>query len=214
MFFAVSALASVHFLLKTRGTVLEQATWVYMLMLVMSLILLLWLRIYYGQAGDLVDYDENLKRSHLPILFGSVAAIAIISSVIVRTFTQSAIYVPRPGALLSAAPLSTAALIDDLLYNFVLVAPAEETVKLMAMLTMYRRTRNMPLSVGFPVGVWAVLHAYQAYLGTLMPILVFSAFLSGLVLFAVLKYTESLENAIIAHGLYNSIVILTSLMWA
>ncbi|MEM2922475.1 MAG: hypothetical protein QXF26_09200, partial [Candidatus Bathyarchaeia archaeon] len=140
VFFAVSALASVHFLLKTRGTVLEQATWVYMLMLVMSLILLLWLRLYHGEAGDLVDYDENLKRSHLPILFGSVAAIVMINSVIVSMYARSAIYVPRPGALLSEVPLSTAALVDDLLYNFVLVAPAEEAVKLMAMLTIYRRT--------------------------------------------------------------------------
>lgn len=211
VFFAVAGLAAVHFLLKTKGTVMEQATWLYVLMLLIALVMLLWLRLYHGERGDLVDYDENLRRDHLLFLFGSVVAIAILSSLLVRAFARSALYVPRPGQLLSLDVSSAAAVIDDLLYNFVLVAPAEETVKLMGMLVIYRKTGNEPVSVAIPVGIWAALHAYQAYLGAMMPVLVLSAFLSGVVLYAVLRYTRSLENAIIAHGLYNSIVVLASL---
>jgi len=210
VFFTVAALAAVHFLLKTKGTLMEQATLLYVLMLLIALIILLWLRVYNGEQGDLVDYDENLRRDHLPILFGSVAAIAVLGSMLVRAFTRSALYIPRPSQLLSLSMSPTAALIDDLLYNFVLVAPSEETVKLMGMLTLYRQTENEVVSVAFPVGIWAALHAYHAYTGPLQGVLVFSAFLSGLVLYAVLKYTSSLENAILAHSLYNCLVVLSS----
>jgi len=130
--------------------------------------------------------------------------------VLVSSFTRSAIYVPRPGSLLSMGQQSTAALVDDLLYNVVLVAPAEESMKLVGILALYRRTKNTPVSVAAPTGFWAVLHSYQAYQGTLMPILVLSAFISGLILFLVLKYTRSLLNAQIAHAGFNSIVVLMS----
>jgi membrane protease YdiL (CAAX protease family) len=214
VFNAVTGLAAVHFLIKTRGTPMEQPTWVYLLIWVMSLILLLWLRLYHGERGDLTDYDENLRRDHLPILLGSVFALLVVNSLAVSGLLRSVLYIPRPGLALNLNQLSLASLVDDLLYNFVLVAPAEESVKLMGMLTLYRKTGNTALSVGLPVGVWAVLHAYQAYVGEMMPALVLGAFVSGLVLFAVLKYTSSLENAMIAHGLYNSVVILSSLLRA
>jgi membrane protease YdiL (CAAX protease family) len=214
VFYAIACLAAVHFLLKTKDTVLEQATWFYVLTFAFSLIILLWLRVYHGEKGDVVDYDENLKRDHLPFLFGSVAGIAILSSLLVRTFAPSALYVPRPGQLLSLSVSPTAAIIDDLLYNFVLVAPSEECVKLMGILVLYRKTGNELISSALPVGIWAALHAYQAYVGSMMPILLVSAFLSGLILYAVLKYTSSLENAILSHGLYNSLVVVASLMWA
>jgi membrane protease YdiL (CAAX protease family) len=213
VFFTVAGLAAVHFLLKTKGTLMEQATLLYVLMLLIALIILLWLRVYNGEQGDLVDYDENLRRDHLPILFGSVAAIAVLSSMLVRAFTRSALYIPRPSQLLSLNVSPTAALIDDLLYNFVLVAPSEETVKLMGMLTLYRKTGNELVSVAFPVGIWAALHAYHAYLGELMPVLVICAFLSGLILYMVLKYTQSLENSILSHAIYNSLVVLSTVVF-
>lgn len=210
VFNVFTGLAAVHFLLKTIGTPMEEGTWIYTLMWIMSLVLLLWLRVYGGERGDVVDYDENLRREHLPWIFGGLAGIIVVSTVIVSAAAgamRSVLYVPRPSALLSGLPVS-ATLVDDLLYNFVLVAPAEETVKLMGILTLYRKTGNEIISVCVPVGIWAVLHAYHAYLGPLQPVLVLSAFISGLILYAVLKYTKSLQNAIITHGLYNSLVIL------
>jgi membrane protease YdiL (CAAX protease family) len=102
----------------------------------------------------------------------------------------------------------TSELVDDLLYNFVLVSPAEESMKLAGMLAIYRLWRNEYVSVGLPVGFWAVLHAYHAYIGSLQAIFVISAFASGLILYAVLKLTGSLENAIVSHAIYNGIVVL------
>ena len=209
IFFVATGLAAVHFLLKTQGTPLEPVTWIYILMWTMSLVLLLWLKVYGGERDDLVDYDENLKRDHLPFLFGAVAAIVVVSSLFVSGFAQSAIYVPRPGLALNVADRA-AAVMDDLLYNFVLVAPAEENIKLVAIITLYRKTENELLSVGLPVGFWALLHGYVAYVGPYMWILILSAFISGLILYGLLKYTRSLENAILAHGCFNSFVILSS----
>ena len=212
IFNVLVGLVGVHFLLKTSGTYLWNMTLVYLTMWIMSLILLLWLRFYGGERGDVVDYDENLERAHLPIIAGAVAAMVIVSSVLVSSFTQSALYVPRPGLALNLGQLSTASLVDDLLYNVVLVAPAEESLKLVGILALYRRTQNAPISVAAPVGFWAVLHCYQAYTGPSMPILVVSAFVSGIILFLVLKYTRSLLNTQIAHAGFNSIVILASLV--
>ena len=207
LYFAVTALGVVHFVLKTKGTTMESVTMAFALMWVMALVLLLMLRSYggpSGQQGDLVDYDEDLRREHLPILFGSVAAIVVVNVLIVRGLVRSSIYVPRP----SLAQVSTfGPILDDVLYNLVLVAPAEECIKMMAILTIYRRTRNEAISVAAPVGVWAVSHAYLAYLGENMPVLVVGAFLSGIVLYLAVKYTKSLLNAIIAHSVYNVLVL-------
>jgi len=213
LYFSVTALGVVHFILKTKGTTMESVTTAFSLMWVMALVLLLMLRIYggpSGQSGDLVDYDEDLRREHLPLLIGSVTAIVVVNILLIRGFAKTSIYVPRP----SLAQVSTfgdyAPVLDDLLYNMVLVAPAEECIKLMATLTIYRRTRNEFLSVAAPVGVWAVSHAYLAYLGANMPVLVVSAFLSGIILYLAIKYTKSLLNAIIAHAIYNVLVLLMS----
>jgi len=209
----ITGLAVIHFLLKTKGTPLETATWFYAMTWLISLIMLLWIQMYQGHpsSSGVTDYDENLRRKDLPWLFGGLAGMVIVSSVLVAGFTRSALCVPRPGAVLSAAaPMSTAALTDDLLYNFVLVAPAEETMKLMSILALYGKTRNKWLSVAFPVGIWAVLHGYFAYVGPLMLVLIASAFISGLILYVVMQQTSSLLNAVLCHACFNSLVILFS----
>jgi membrane protease YdiL (CAAX protease family) len=44
-----------------------------------------------------------------------------------------------------------------------------------------------------------------------MPVLIFSAFLSGLVLYIVMRQTGSLLNAVLAHAIFNILVVLSSL---
>ena len=212
LFFVVTALAAIHYLLKTMGTPLEVPTWTYVLMWILGLVMLLWLRMYGGEREDPVDYDEDLKREGLPVMIGSTAAIVVVASLVVSvtSMVRSAIVVPRPGAVLSEVPTASTALIDDLLYNFVLVAPSEETMKLMAIIALYRKTKNEALSVAFPVGVWAGFHGYYSYVGTLMWPLIAAAFAAGLILYFTVKYTRSLLNAIIAHGVYNCLVVIAS----
>ena len=214
IFNVAAGMAAIHFMLSTSGTPLERVTWAYIIMWLISLILLAWMRMYGGERGDLVDYDENLKRRHLSLVFGAVAAISILCNLAVSGVSAAgAIYVPQPSLWTMPQTLSrVSAIANDLLYNFVLVANAEENMKLAAMLAIYRKTRNRWLSILLPVGFWAVLHAYQAYTGPYLWIMVLAAFASGLILFKLLEETRSLENAIIAHGVYNSIVVLARLL--
>mgnify|MGYP007109722134 CR=1 FL=1 len=213
LFFVTTALAAIHYLLKTKGTPLEVPTWLFLLMWVLSMVMLLWLRLYGRESEDIVDYDEDLSRKDIPVLIATIAGVIIVASVIVSVscMVQSAIVIPRPGAVLSQVPTSTPAIIDDLLYNFVLVAPAEECMKLMGIIALYRKTHNEFVSVAIPVGVWACFHGYYSYVGTLMWPLIAAAFISGFILYLTMKYTRSLLNAIIAHGAYNCLVILASL---
>lgn len=207
-------LAAVHFLVEEEGTYLWNTTLAYVIIWIMSLILLLWLRFYGGERGDIVDYDENLARDQLPIVGVAIAVMVVVSSVLISGFglVRSALYVPQPAAALNLGQSNTVSILDDLLYNIVLVAPAEESLKLVGILALYRKTQNELISIIVPVGFWAVLHAYQSYMGPSMPIMVISAFVSGIILFLVLKYTRSLLNAQFAHSGYNGIIVLASLL--
>jgi len=215
----LTTLVIVHFFLSTQGTSLATATTIYAIMWLMSLVILAMLRVYggrSGQEGDLVDYDENVGRAHLPWLIGSVAVIAIIgglaAAAVSRGITVGLLYVPRPSLAQAQGLFGTASVLDDVLYNFFLVAQAEESVKLMAILTLYRKTRNELVSTGLPIGIWAIFHAYMAYVGQGMDMFLIAAFVSGIVLYIILRQTKSLLNAVIAHGIYDTIVILVSLI--
>ncbi len=219
IFDMITALGIVHFLLKTSGTSLEIVTQIYALMWVMSLIILMMLRVYGGpggQIGDAVDYDENIQRSHLPWLIGSIAVIAIVNGLAASAVSQGlrlSSYVVRPSLAQAAGTFTgTATILDDVLYNFFLVAQAEETVKVMATLAIYRKTRNLWLSAGLPIGVWAAFHGYLAYIGGGMDVFLISAFISGVILFVVLLKTKSLINAVISHGAWNCIVLLSGFL--
>lgn len=212
IYFVLTGLAIIHFLLKTKNTVMEEVTWVFTLMWVIAFGLLVWLKVTKQQGKDVVDWEANLEKQHLLIVLGAVAGMLVTSTIVVSAYwaslhEKSVLWIPRPSQVLGELSL-VSELTDDLLYNFVLVAPAEECMKLAGVLAIYRFSRNEFVSVGLPVGFWAVLHSYQAYLGPLQAILVISAFLSGLFLYVVLRTTKSLENAIVSHAIYNGIIVL------
>jgi len=219
-FDVITALGIVHFMLKTKGTALETVTTIYTVMWVMSLVVLMMLRVYggrSGQEGDIVDYDENIRRDHLLWLIGSVAGISIINGLAAAGVAQGAhlfsSYVFQPSLAQATGTFSgTATLLDDILYNFFLVAQAEESIKIAATLAIYRKTRNLPISAGLPIAVWALFHAYLAYIGQGLDVFLISAFVSGVILFIVLMKTKSLINAVIAHGIWNSIVVLSTVL--
>jgi membrane protease YdiL (CAAX protease family) len=219
VFDMLTALCIVHFLLKTSGTSLEIVTQIYALMWVMSLLILMMLRVYggsTGQVGDAVDYDENIQRSHLGWLIGTIAVIAIVNGLAASAAAQgvqlSSWAIHLSSAQVSGTFSNTATVLDDILYNFFLVAQAEETVKVMATLALYRKTRNLWLSAALPIGVWAAFHGYLAYTGGSMDLFIISAFISGVILFVILLKTKSLINAVVAHGAWDCIVLLQSLL--
>jgi len=211
IYFVLTGLAIIHFLLKTKGTAMEDTTWLFTLMWLVSLLLLIWLKITKSEK-DLIDWEANLEKGHVLIVLGAVGGMLVTATIIVSAYwaslyEKSVLWIPRPSQVLSELSV-TSELTDDLLYNFVLVAPAEEAMKLAGALAIHRLSRNELVSVGLPVGFWAVLHSYRAYIGPLQIILVISAFISGLILYTVLRVTKSLENAIVCHAIYNGIVVL------
>jgi hypothetical protein len=62
-------------------------------MWVVSVLLLLWLKVTGGpsiERRDLVEYDANLEKEHLLIVFGAVALIAVTSTLIVNAYYRFA----------------------------------------------------------------------------------------------------------------------------
>jgi membrane protease YdiL (CAAX protease family) len=185
-------------------------------MLVIFLLVLLWMKQYHKDAdySKLLGFDENLDfESFLWIGLG-VAGTFLASSFLVRQFTQSAIWVPRHDLQISFGSFQLAGFWNDVLFQLVLVAPAEELCKLSLHLAFYLKLKSSfdePLaraaSIVAPVFFWAMLHVYRAYTGPNMVILLFSAFVGGLIIFAVMHHTRSLMAAILTHAGYNILVL-------
>jgi membrane protease YdiL (CAAX protease family) len=186
-------------------------------MLVIFLIMLMWLRQYHGEEEyrKLVDYDENLHaESFLWIALGVIGTY-FMSSLLVRSFTTSSIWVPTHN--LEMSYLNTFQLSgfwNDVLFQLVLVAPAEELCKVTLMLAFYLKlkgTFSEPIargvSIGAPIFFWAMLHSYRAYTGPNMITLLMAAFIGGLIIFGVMYKTRSLMAAILVHSGYNIAVL-------
>lgn len=208
MYFAFAALPIATYLL--RGV--ADASF-FLSVLVMSLVVLVWLRIYYQEADQLVDYDENLTFKSLAFVVGGAALILLISSMIMGSVSNSIIHVPIHKLGLQFGGFQLSGFWDDVLFQLVLVAPAEECLKLVVSLSFYLVLRqhatdgfSRMVAIFVPIGFWALLHTYSAYTGSLMWYQVGGAFLGGIVIFAVMKYTKSLLAAILTHFAYNSVV--------
>jgi len=85
----------------------------------------------------------------------------------------------------------------------------EELLKFVAYAEIKERYGSRTLAVLLPVGFWAGFHALQAYSNV---IYVVPAFVCGLILLALLEATKSVIAPIIAHGAYNSLGALSSIM--
>lgn len=186
-------------------------------MLVIFLIMLMWLRQYHEESeySKLVDYDENLHfESFLWIVVGVIGTY-FASSVLVRQFTSSAIWVPTHN--LEMTYLNTIALSgfwNDMLFQIVLVAPAEELCKLALHLAFYLKLKGAfsdatarIVSIGAPIFFWSIMHSYRAYTGPNMVTLLVAAFVGGLIIFGVMYKTRSLMAAILVHSGYNILIL-------
>jgi len=143
-------------------------TMFYVVMWMGSLVLLLWIHIYYGEVKWL-DFDEDPGRGSFITWLGGFVGVVVAASLVPRIMQTpqgiGAIYVPQPKTMLSAGqPLDLWSLTSDILFNLCIVANSEETMKLAGILTIYKTTNNEVLSVGIPVGAWAILHAYISYI--------------------------------------------------
>lgn len=215
----IGTMGVAHSLLLTEGTPWEQTTWFYIVMWISSMIILLFCRFQYGERRQF-DYDDRLTEDKLPYVVGGLVATLFLSSILVKAYTRSSIWVPQPHKTLTVGGMSLTAVVNDLFFTFALVANSEETLVLSLSQVVRRKLEQtvqlrrmaFPLSMAVPRAGWAVLHAYVSYTGALMPILVLSAFLSGLVISycAYNRKTQSFLIAVTIHGLYNSIIIISN----
>jgi len=209
LFFAFSGVPIAAFLLQDYPS-----TEFFTTLLVIFLIILLWLRTYHKERNQIVDYDENLSLGGLVWVAGGVISVYFVASFIVNTFAISSIYVPFKGLTVTYGTWELAPIWNDFLFNIALVAPAEECCKLVLHLATYMKLKDSlskslawSIAAGLPIGIWAVLHAYTAYTGPHMPTLIISAFMGGLIIFAVMWKTKSLLGAILTHAGYNCLVV-------
>ncbi|MEM3622811.1 MAG: CPBP family glutamic-type intramembrane protease [Candidatus Bathyarchaeia archaeon] len=211
LFNVVTLLVAVHYLLLTFDTPMFATTLFYIIMWIVSTVMLIWMRIYYGETKWL-DYDEEPTREHVTSwlggLAGVIAAAAVVPRIIEQVVFTSVIYVPSPKRMLAATPFDMWSLMSDVLFNICLVALAEETMKTASHIALYNSTKNEWISILVPVGVWAILHGYTAYVGALQFPLIAAAFTAGVIIFFVQKHTRSLLAATLLHGAYNSIILL------
>ncbi len=214
MYFAFAALPIATYLLRGVGD-----TNFYLSLEMMGLVVLLWMRFYYKDSDQLVVYDQNLNPTSLAYIAGGVAAIVLISSFITSSVSKSILYVPMNRLGMSFGQFQLSNFWDDILFQLVLVAPAEELTKLVVHLSFYIWLRQSIgegiarfVAILAPIGFWAVLHTYRnpAYMGSDMWIMVTAAFLGGIIIFAVTKYTKSLLAGILTHFAYNSIIVYAS----
>lgn len=216
LFNVLTLLVAVHYLLLTFDTPMFATTLFYIVMWIVSIVMLIWIRIYYSEVKWL-DYDEDPTRKHFLTWLAGLAGVVVAASLIPRIVSQvafpTAIYVPSPKRMLAqGAVLDLWSLTSDVLYNICLVANSEETMKTAAHTALYNSTKNELLSIVLPVTVWSVSHGYVAYVGPLQLPLIVAAFTAGIILFLEVKYTRSLLAAILVHGVYNALTLIVSLV--
>lgn len=212
LFFAFAGLPIVSFWLQDYPDTPFFAS-----MLVVFLITLIWMGTENKPETykNLVNYNANLDLVSLIWIVLGVLGTYFVSSVFVRGFTTSSIWVPTHNlemTYLNSFQLS--GFWNDVLFQLVLVAPAEELCKLNLHLAFYLKLKGAigegfarGIAIGAPIFFWAMLHAYRAYTGPNMFTLMAAAFVGGLIIFAVMYKTSSLMGAILAHAGYNILVL-------
>ena len=189
----------------------------YVGMFVIFLVMLVLLRQYHKEHEyeRLLDYDENLHFDSFIWIALGVAGAYIVSSVIVSQYTKSVIWVPTHNLELGLGSLLLSGFWGDVLYQLVLVAPAEELCKLSLHLAFYMKLKgafsDLParaVSIAAPIFFWSLLHVYAWEMHhEFMLYLMVAAFVGGLIFFAVMYKTKSVLAAILTHAAYNGIII-------
>jgi len=224
---------AVHYYTKTQGTAQEGLITFFIIVWLSSFLVLLALKVYAREGrSEIVDYDENLQRWHIDYIIAGLLGVELVAfffSFLAGQVTASqvnavrgtivpfsAMWVPQMSVGL---PHMSLRFYDDILFNFGLVATAEESSKILAIKAFNMKlghTRNgRILSIFGPVAFWALLHGYNSYVGygeAVMWLMITSAFISGLIMYYTVRETKNILVAFIIHGLHNALVVLSMLL--
>ena len=220
VYFAFCALPSAAFLLSSYPD-----TQFYISLFVVSSLVMLWFRVYFKDSG-LLQYDQNLVSVSLAMVLAGIVSCLVVATYMVTNYTAptagqwvSSIYVPSATLGLSVGQFTIPSAWSDVLFTLTLVVPAEECGKLVTQLGMYTWLKDAlagsvakAISIVTPIIVWGLLHTYRnpAYQGQYMMVMVATAIIAGLVMYAVMWKTKSLLAAILVHVGYNVAVLYLS----
>ena len=216
VFIALCSFPVAFFVLSTYGTVFFATTVSFTVMLAFGFIALLAIKIWGYSPTDpegVALFDENLTVKGL-FLSAGLGFLVYFLAVLTATIEHGGfIYVPKPGIPLMSEAEGYGKLLGDSLYQFTLVAPAEETLKIAGIYALHGRfgvpgtSLDEVAAVIPPIFLWAVFHTIVA--GFTASMVVF-AFLAGLVWYMGMRTTNSILSPIIAHATYNTLVVLLS----
>jgi membrane protease YdiL (CAAX protease family) len=216
----IGTMGVAHSLLLTSGTPWETVSWFYIVMWLASMVILILCRLFYHDV-DQFEYWKPLSQSKLFYVLGGFLAVLFVSSILLRAFTKSSasIWVPQPQMALAIGTLSLSSIMNDLFFQVALVCNSEETLILAFSQIVRKKVATtsyfkyaVPIAIGIPRAGWALLHAYVSYTGALMPILVLSAFISGVIMSYAFYKTKSFMVALLIHfGFNGAIVILNAI---
>lgn len=212
---ALSAFPISFFTLSTYGTAQFSYTIAFAIMFTVSILALLFIKFYIPDVGEgedstVADFDENLRGYSLLVSVLVAAATLAMVSLLIRIPEQTVLFIPKPDV---ALPFSVAAVtsetVGNVLYQFTLVAPAEESLKVAGIYALWSRFAGWEYgeapAVAVPVGLWAAFHTILA---GFTPWMVIIAFAAGIIFYAGMRLTGSILTAILAHAIYNSSIIL------
>lgn len=191
----------------------------YLSLLVVSLIVLVMFKVWHKDSVSFIEFDQNLHGFSLVLILGGVIGCLGIASFLVTSYTHqtmSTIYVPTTRMGLSVGDLVLPQFWSDVLFTLTLVAPAEETAKLVTTVAAYGWLKDKIgsafsklIAIATPIAAWALLHTYRnpSYMGSYMFIMVATAFIAGLVIYFVMYKTKSLLAAYLTHAIYNLVIL-------
>jgi len=215
VYFAFSALPIAGFLLA--GTADTQF---YVSLFTISLLGIFGFKFYYAEETDkFLSFGEDLDGFGFVLIMLGVVGCLFISSFLISNFVGQAltsIVVPTPKMALQVGAIALPPFWSDFLFTLTLVAPAEECSKLVTALGFFVWLKDIlgkgaakAVAIVAPIAAWAFLHTYvnPGYQGVNMLVYVGSAFISGILIFYVMKKTKSLLAAILVHSFFNVVIL-------
>lgn len=168
-----------------------------------SIVAIMFMRVRFGEAP--IPWSQDLDRRALGLVLVGLVGVLAVSTVATSFFFTSIIYVPRFSVQLASLPQVA----SDVVYQFTVVAPAEEFAVLAIAMGLYKgipRLQEPIFALGASRLLWAVAHGYLAY-GAQWNLLA-AAFLAGLVMSYLMLETRSILTPWLIHGAYNSLIVL------
>ena len=207
-----------YFLLSTYGTPNFGIVAAYALLLAIAIAALA--AVQRSHVIEEIKFENNLDRKGLAMSLGLGVVAFFFAGLLFgfKTF-QSAILVEsvRPLALgTTSVNSSTTALLTNILWQWTMVAPAEEIMKVAAIIAFYSRWKNVTMASTAGIALWAGLHTILAGFSWWM---VFVAFILGVLFYLPLMLRGAILGSIEAHATYNTLVellpyLLTALLAA